>query len=213
METQLQQILEGLGINPRSMPPGQVNLLDRRQIHSLGGKAIPWAKDPLNSPALAYAIDDEHRTPVGMVLRNLHSGPDRSHLTIVEGKGPFFHNLHCSLPVFYDTGVAVLVEGPKDARVLWTNGIPAAAYLGPAPGKEHLKVLNRYVDVILWIPDSDPYSFEVENRKKKVHQIAESIGINLIEFKIPEKDPAELIKNPSWFGKISARTEELGLLL
>jgi hypothetical protein len=213
MDLETAKIISELGIDPATVPNGQVKLLNYAQIKSIGGKAEAWVRSPKNYPALAYSVDDEHNSPVGILLRNLHKGKDRSHIMVSRGPGPFWHNLHCSLPTFYDTGITILVEGPKDARVLWSNGIPAAAYLGPAPGDQHLRVIKRYSDVILWIPDMDQSTPELLRRKAKVHENAKSLELLLVEYRIPEKDPAELINSPYWFDCIRARSEELRNLI
>lgn len=213
MDSETAKVIRSLGIEPNTVPPGQVKLLGFKEVFSLGGEAEEWAKDNRNIPALAYAIDDEHKSPVGVVLRNLQKGIGKRHLTVAKGEGPFWHNLHCALPAFYESGVATLVEGPKDARVLWSNGIPAAAYLGPVPGGEYLRVIKRYCDVILWIPDVDPETHILMRRKAEVHQQAKDLSIILVEYKIEAKDPAELVGNPTAFEEIQTRIEELSRLV
>lgn len=213
MDEATKKVIKDLGIDPATVPPNQVRLLNAKEISSLGKEAEEWAKDTRNIPALAYSIDDEFKAPVGLVLRNLQKGADKRHLTVSKGEGPFWHNLHCSLPAFYESGIAVLVEGPKDARVLWSNGIPAAAYLGPAPGSEYLRVIKRYADVVLWIPDVDPETRILRNRKQQVHDQAKQLGLLLVEYKIEAKDPAELVDHPEGFTRILERVSELAGLI
>lgn len=204
-----QEELLKLGIEPSTVPPNQVKLLEASSFIHLSKKAFHWGSNPDNKLALAYCIDDEDKAFVGLVLRNLHGGAKRSSITVTTSKKALWHNLHPCLKEFYETGLAVLVEGPKDARVLWSNGIKATAYLGSQPSYDHLSVMKKYVNAILWIPDNDPPSREVQARKKKVLEEASSLGLLISELKIPEKDPAELVKSPVWFEKIKNRLEEI----
>lgn len=213
MDEATEKVVISLGMDPSSIPVGSVKLLNASEISRLGNRALSWSRDPNNTPALAYAIDNEFETHVGVILRNLHPGKLKAHLTITRGNGPFWHSFVDALPAFYDSGVAVLVEGPKDARILWSYRIAAAAYLGSSLGKSHLKVVRRYVSVALWIPDCDPPTKENQERKRSVKYAADEMGLRLVEFPIPLKDPADLVNEPSWFERITERIEELERLL
>jgi len=215
------QALRNLGIDPQTVPEGEVRLVNGLQIQAnLGQKAAEWARDLANTPALAYRVETEHNRKAGVVLRNLHQGPQRAHLTVTAGPGPHWHNLHVALPDIYKTGLAVIVEGPKDARALWANGVAVIAYLGPAPGKGHLKTIRRYAGTVVWLPDNDqapdPDVEEKDDPKERkiqrVQRAAEEIGINLMTPKYSAKDPAELAKDPIQLAKLLGKIDEIRAL-
>lgn len=207
--TVLGEVLRDLGINPKSVPPGKVNLLNNQQISSLGETAKKWSLRPENHEALAYSLEDEFKVQ-GLVLRNLiKSGPAKAHLTVTNNEGPMWHGLLENLRTLYKNKLAVICEGPKDARVLISNGVPAAAYLTSVPSKGHLKVIKRYVNGIIWFPDQDYLTKEVRDRKDRVYQTCKEMNLKLYEHKIPAKDPGELAKNPEFLKRIREQWEEL----
>lgn len=199
MDLETQEILLDLGIDPKTVPDGTVKLLEAADYRFLSERAVSWAKSPFNQKALAYEIETEHKRHAGIVLRNLYKEKEhKAHLTIVpEGQeGPFWHNWTPALDQIWETGIATLVEGPKDARMLHSLGIHALAYLGQAPSAAHLKTLVRYAHTILWIPDNESLTPETEKRRKLVELIAAKIGLRLRKFKRPNKDAGDLIKDP-----------------
>jgi DNA primase len=206
-------VLEGLGVDPEGVPPGSVKVLGERELGCLGKTVASWMKAPQNREALAYAIDTEHESHIGLVLRNLFMDEKKSHCQIVKKRGTNWFNLHNALPEFYKLGVGVLVEGPKDALVLQSHGVPTVACLGVVPTSGHLKTLVRYMKAVLWIRDNDPPSIQADLRVRDTHQKAQKLGLNLISFPIPGKDPAELYKYPEYFTKISGRIQELSAFL
>jgi DNA primase len=211
MDQLTKSVLAELHINPERVPPESVRVLEESDLFKLGKRIRQWARFPQNHQALAYAMDTEHESPVGLVLRNLHAGELKSHSLITKATGPFWFNLHRSLPFFYKMGVGVLVEGPKDALMLWSHDIPAVACLGSAPTLGHLKTLARYLRVVFWIHDNDPPSKESELRIQDVRRRAIARDVRLIEFPIPVKDPAELYQRPEYFDLIKSRVRELSL--
>jgi hypothetical protein len=209
MDTEMRRVLRNIGIDPNSVPPGSVKLLTFEEIASLGERLLIWARNSNNVPALAYAVETEHNPFTGLLLRNLQNDPSRKSIQMVtKGEGPFWHNFHFALPTIYDKGVIVLVEGPKDAQ----NDIPAVAYLGISPGHDHLKVIKRYADVILWIPDNDETNREGP-RKRKVYSAAAEMNLKLVEFAIPTKDAGDLARDRAWLERIKSRVNELASFL
>jgi hypothetical protein len=213
MDDPTKEVLLDFGIDPLTTPPGTVRLLSAAEFKHLGQRAFIWSLNPNNSQALAYEIETEHERHVGIVLRNLHSDKERAaHLTLVNGPGPFWHNFTPSLDWVWETGVAVLVEGPKDARFLYSHQIPAMAYLGAAPSTNHLRVLGRYTHTVIWIPDNEPLTREVVARRKQVMANATKQGLNIRQFRIPVKDPAELIRRPDYVPTLKSQVEEAAIL-
>jgi hypothetical protein len=209
MDEALTQQLKMLGIDPRNLPAGTVGLLHREQIATLGDDPARWVMKPHNSPALAYEIETEHKRHVGLALRNLYSGkPHASHHTVTnETELPLWHNWTPALPTVWNTGVIVLVEGPKDARVLHTHGIQAVAYLSNTPTQQHLKVIQRYAHTIIWIPDNEPLDDKVKRRHQQIATTAQQFKLNLRQFRIPAKDPAELAQTPDEIHKIREKVQ------
>ena len=191
--------LTNLGINPSAVPKGFVGLLEKSVMAGISPNAAEWCKRRNNDVALAYNIDTEFKTSVGLILRNLHFGKDRAHLTVCyEKEEPTWALLQNSLPSFYESRKAVIVEGPKDALVLHTLGIPAAGYLGSSCSRGHLQVLSRYVEVVIWIPDNDPPSEQKLEREQQMHRICHNLGLRLIQYLLPPgiKDTGEFAEDP-----------------
>jgi hypothetical protein len=209
MDETLKSILTDLGIDSGKCPENEVKLLNQSQIISLGGRATDWGKSIRNHPCLAYRVDSEFDSPVGLALRNLVKGEGKSSILVYKGEGPFWHNLSKTLEVFYKTNLAVLVEGPKDARVLWNKDIPAAAYLGSSPSYKQLLTISHYVDNILWIPDNDPPSRERDKRISETYKNCSKLNLKLIEYSLEVKDPAELAFSESEFQRLEKRYLEL----
>lgn len=203
-------LLEKLRIDPETLPKGTMALLESSRYSSLCADARRWGSRAENRLALAYEIESEHRRGVGVLLRNLYDDHRKSHCDAIPEENtspPYFHNLSPSLPACWKTGIAVLCEGPKDARCLWSLGIPAIAYLGRSPTRAHLNCLSRYSSAIFWIPDSDvlnprdPQASEVRDR---VGNNCRSLGIQLRTVSLPVgcKDPALLAKEERWIETI-----------
>lgn len=208
----LSRAMEALGIDPQSLPKGEVAFADEGKLKASKSKDILWwASQPGNTPAIVYTVGTEHHPRRGIILRNMHSGDARSIHTSVIGKGPFFHNFHSALPRIYGR-TAVLVEGPKDARVLWAAGIPAIAYLRNAPSRGHLYVIRRYAASILWLPDQDPDQAEVEKRSRAFRKACSILKIDAVEMKYPVKDPAMLAGNEDWLERIRNRVREMDII-
>jgi len=192
------EVLDGFGIDPDKTPQGSVKYLRRDQYQALSMETFKWSMYPENDNVIAYAIDNEQKPGVGLVLRNLHRGKEKAkHLTEVpkDVQGPYWHNFHFSLETVWQTGVVVLVEGPKDARFLAQYGIPTWGYLGGVPSTEHLNCTQKYVHTAIWIPDNDNMTYEVKRRREDVQKSAERIGLRLRRLTINAKDPAELKGN------------------
>jgi len=188
------QALVELGINPATVPKGAVKFLWAQEYRHINEETKRWASTPLNNRALAYEIETEHQRHVGILLRNLHKEkPLSAHLAVVPKEGTYWHNFSPALEHVWKTGVAVLVEGPKDARVLASYGVSQAmAYLGSAPSKAHLETISRYARALVWIPDNEPLDPAVVARRKWVEKAAKAFGLHLRIPKLPVKDPAML---------------------
>jgi len=149
-----------LGIDPDTIPMGTASLVKADQYKAFGGRAFAWSINSQNDPAIAYEVETEHQRGVGVILRNLwprSRGGAHLMLKPPEIDVPTWHNFSSAISHIWSSGIALLVEGPKDARVLWSNGIfPVVAYLGQAPSTKHLTCLRRYTKTILWYPDNDP---------------------------------------------------------
>jgi hypothetical protein len=172
-----------------------------------------WIRSVNNREAIAYSVDHEHKPCVGIVLRNLHSGANKDHKAITPDIKPLWHNFFSALPLAYQLGVVVLVEGPKDARVLSSADIPVIACLMAIPSHEHLRTIRRYAGTVLWIGDRDPVNDgRAEIRLNRARRQAKELDLGFFDFKIPCKDPAELAGNHEWFGKIRDRVLELSTL-
>lgn len=210
MDPATESVIASLGIDPATVPPGTVKLLHRPEMAAMGGRIESWSSHPNNREALAYEVETETRRHMGLVLRNLHRAKEkRSHLTEVNPtEEALWHNLTPSLPIIWEYGVAVLVEGPKDARVLYQYFIPSVAYLGPVPSPDHWTVMQRYAHTVIWIPDNEPMSFKTRQRRQQALESGKAKGLSIWEVKIPAKDAGELVKNHDELVKILRRVEE-----
>jgi hypothetical protein len=213
VDAKTQQILEGLGIRPSTVPPGSVRFLGWEELKGLGERSRDcqaWIRNANNRAAIAYSVDSEHKPCVGIILRNLYSDSRKDHKAITLDLHPLWHNFFHALPQVYKLGVCVLVEGPKDARVLASADIPAIACLGVIPSHEHLRVIRRYAGTVLWIGDRDPAdSDRAEIRLSRARRQARELAFGFFDFRIPTKDPAELAGNTEWLGRIRDRVLEL----
>lgn len=198
MGPRTEQCCRDLGIDPTSVPEGVLNLLKAATFCSLSDTASHWGQNPHNQEALAYVLETEFDSQAGILLRNLHMEKDKKdHLTVTKGKGVYWHNWSPALPYIYKTGTAVLVEGPKDARVAWSCGIKnVLAYLGSAPHRNHLKTLWRYCKSIVWVPDNDGFGQEVKAREKASQDLMTKMGFTVRIKKLPVKDFGELAFSP-----------------
>lgn len=213
MDTRTRETLLGLGIIPETVPPGSMRFLNWRALQSLGEKSHDcrqWIRNPNNREAIGYSVDSEHKPCVGVVLRNLHTGLKKDHKAITPDISPLWHNFIHALPQVYKLGVAVLCEGPKDARVLASAGIPAIACLGVIPSHEHLRVIRRYAGTVLWIGDQDQVDDgRAEIRLLRAKRQSRELGIGFYTYRISAKDPAELAGNTEELQRIRDRMLEL----
>lgn len=214
MDDRTAEVLVEYGINPSTVPQGTVKLLTANEYKNLGKDALLWAQHPQNDPAMAYEIETEHQRAAGLVLRNLHPRSQsnvRPHLTLFQHDVPFWHNWTPALPLMWETGVVALVEGPKDARVMYSEGIRnVLAYLGPVPSIEHLKVLRRYVHTIVWFPDNEVLDPETASRRDFVLRKAQEFGLSVRHPKLPAKDPGVLVlQRPRYFDEIRKTLQEI----
>jgi hypothetical protein len=207
------RILKDFGIPPETVPPGSVRFLDYKELKNLGKRSIDcrlWIRNLNNHEALAWSVDHEHKSCVGVVLRNLYSDSRKDHKAITPDIKPLWHNFYYVLPQVYRLGVCVLCEGPKDARVLASADIPAIAVLMAIPSHEHLRVIRRYVRIILWVGDRDPVTDDrAEIRINRAKRQARELELGFFDFRIPVKDPAMLAGNEEWLGRIRDRVMEL----
>lgn len=187
--------LQRFGIDPTTVPEGTVSLLSAGQYRGINVDTRVFAQNPLNAKVLAYEVETEHKRAEGLVLRNLFSSKEtKAHLTVTESSPPLWHNFTPALPRIWETGVVVLVEGPKDARVLWSLGVlNVVAYLSSVPSRKHLKCLSRYASVIVWVPDNDPVSKEKSSREMRTEKEATKQGLWLRKVSLRyAKDPGDL---------------------
>lgn len=201
----LDDLLCSIGLDPARVPAGTVGVATAEAYRNLDhddpkvkSKLQAWSRYRDNDVVLVYEIETEHERGAGLVLRNLHSGPRRAHLTIPPKTKPIVHNLTPALPLIWDTGVVVLCEGPKDARVLHQAEIPAVAYLGAAPSKEFLLMVRRYAHSVVFIPDNDlrPDPRVITRRKFVLKDIA-ALGLHARPVTLRKvKDPGELVSCP-----------------
>jgi hypothetical protein len=204
--------LADLGIDGSTCPPGTVRLLKAEEYRHFDDVTFKWSLNPNNDRALAYEIETEHKRGVGVILRNLHrEKAKKGHRTVVTVEPPLWHNFSPSLPKIWETGVAVLVEGPKDARVLHQEGIQAVAYLGAAPTSKHLKIMARYASVIIWIPDNEPLDPAVVRRREQVMEFATQHKLIMRQIKLPCKDAGELVDHPDYIPVLKSLVEEASL--
>lgn len=213
LDERTRRILQGFGIPSETVPPGSVRFLGWEELRSLGQKSSDcrkWIRNPNNREAIGYSVDHEHKPCVGIVLRNLHTGPKKDHKAITPDLGPLWHNFYYALPQVYKLGVCVLVEGPKDAMILASADIPAIAVLMAIPSHEHLRTIRRYAGTVLWIGDRDPVDGDrAEIRVSRAKRQAKELGLGFFDFRIPAKDPALLAGNQEWLKRIRDRVLEL----
>lgn len=217
MDDYTKEVLEDLGMDVDKVPEGVVKVLESSQYRGINKETFKWSLKLQNKTALAYEVETEEKRMAGLVLRNLFlEKPDRAHLFVVlaeNEKGPFWHNFTPAIEQIWKTGVVVLVEGPKDARVLYQYDIPVMAYLGAVPTKEHFKVLYKYAHTVLWIPDVDlPLLDIVKRRRLRVEKEAKEVGLFIQRHIILAKDPAELVDKSDEIKKIQKIVENLSLL-
>jgi len=214
MDPATEAVIVSLGIDPATIPDGTVKLLERDAMKAAGGRIESWSSHPNNRKALAYEVETESTRHVGVVLRNLFFEKEkRSHLTEVSPtEEALWHNFTPALPIIWETGVAVMVEGPKDARVLFGYMIPAVAYLGPVPSPDHWDVISRYAHSVLWIPDNEPLSRIVRDRREESRQTGRSKGVYVWDVKLPCKDAGALAQNHDELVKIQQKVIQLSKL-
>ncbi len=187
-------IFTSLGIDPEKLPPGQVRLASREELRQFSSRELQlWADNPFNDQVLAYKIESEFDPVAGFSFRNLHFGPNKAHFFLEKkaDQGPYFHNLHYSLPKIWETGRVCVVEGPKDARVVSQLGVPTVACLTAAPKRTQLRVLARYTDYIIWIQDNDPDQQRMQDIRDQVVKQCESEGLRVHRYRLRSKDPAQ----------------------
>ncbi len=212
-------VLRGYGINPDLVPDGTVRLLSAAVYGNINERTQKWVKSIHNLSALAYELETEAKRGAGVLLRNMFSDKERaSRTTVATGDGPFWHNWSPSLPEVWRTGVAVLVEGPKDARVCWQYGIPAIAYLGGVPSREQFRIISKYATTVVWVPDQEDLLPQVASARRKVSDTASSFGILLKNFVMRKPttggkvDPGDLVKMPDEVSRLQMFYRETVLI-
>lgn len=217
VDAQTAEVLTDLGIKIDTVPSGTVRLLQRWEIFEIGSAAKAWATSLDNAPALAYEIETETMRHVGLLLRNLYLDKSRRsmHVEAPTVREALWHDFSTALPQIWRSAVAVLVEGPKDAKVLFSYGIPAIAYLTGEPSQEHIKVLVRYAKALVWVPDSDLFERNYVKGKKRERVIAlfKKYGFLYRVVKIPVGDPADLAGNFGEIKKLLDLVEQTSILV
>jgi hypothetical protein len=177
-------------------------------------RADTWARHPDNDPVVVWEVEREHHRGAGVILRNLHGGARRAHLTLLEAdvtEGPYFHNLHPALPGIWGTRVVVACEGPRDARVLHQAGVPAVAYLGQVPTEAWWRVLRRYAAAVVWVPDNDIHTDpRTRERRAEVPWRVTALGLGFRTLTLRGvKDPGELVDHPGELERLIVVTREM----
>ncbi len=201
---QFEEVAASLGLDVTLIPGGTMGLadaVDYRGIAPDNGKLQSFARDPLNGTCILYGVETEHDPHVGCILRNLHRGHERArHMMVLErpdAAAPFFHNFTAALPRAWADGCIVACEGAKDARVLHQLGLPAVAYLGAAPSADWLRVIRRYVSLLVLIPDNDAtYNEKALWVRRQRLRTAEALGLLVREIRTATKDPGDLVGDP-----------------
>lgn len=210
MDTQTYQELEKLGIDGNKVPEGEVKFLTKDLYCDISEDTQKWVKMPQNDKALAYRIETEVNPSAGILLRNLYtSKKESSRLTVTNGDGPYWHNFRNGLKLAWEMGVAVIVEGPKDARFLYQYDIPAIAYLGANPGKAHISILSKYLNNVIWIPDNEDLQYQVKEARKKALEEFERNKVRVTTIKIAAKDAGELKGNNSEIKRIQKIVKDI----
>ncbi len=141
--------------------------------------------------------------------------PDAAHPELVEGlakyvnspetpifnKSKTLYGLHKSKGVIRDLQFALLVEGQMDFLMTYQSGVKnVVATSGTALTSEHLKTIRRLTDKVVLSFDNDEAG---QNAIERTIDLALAYDFSVKILSLPEKDPAEIIKNnPELFKKL-----------
>jgi hypothetical protein len=122
----------------------------------------------------------------------------------------YFYGFWESIEWSWKANLWVVVEGPKDARVVSGYSCPSVATLGSAPSQKQLRCLRRYASRILWVPDRDPDSRNDTQRRIEARRRMTEMGFEWYEVRPPCKDPALApFKAPQFLPYLRERAETL----
>ena len=131
--------------------------------------------------------------------------------TPVFNKSKILYGFNKSKSFIRDEKSAVLMEGQMDILMSWQDGVKnAVASSGTALTAEHLKVLRRYADNLIFCFDNDEAGLKAAERSIDLANNFD-FGVKLLILK-DAKDPAELAqKQPGVFGKILKEESEIAM--
>lgn len=100
--------------------------------------------------------------------------------------------LYQNKETIWQSGKAILVEGPLDVILAWQNGLKTVvSCLGTALSEEQAILLSRYTNQVVVLPDEDK-SGELA-RPKWINQL-ETIGIRVDNVRLGHKDLDEAMR-------------------
>ena len=131
--------------------------------------------------------------------------------TPIFNKSKILYGFNKSKSLIRDEKVAVLMEGQMDILMSWQDGVRnAVASSGTALTAEHLKVLRRYADDLIFCFDNDEAGLKAAERSIDLANNFD-FGVKLLIIE-DAKDPAELVqKQPGIFGKMLKEKSETAM--
>lgn len=145
----------------------------------------------------------------GRILPRLDNGETGKYInspeTPIFNKSKILYGFDKSKSFIRDGKSAVLMEGQMDFLMSWQDGVKnIAASSGTALTAEHLKVLRRYADNLIFCFDNDEAGLKAAERSIDLANSFD-FGVRLLVFG-EAKDPAELVQKQS--GIFKKMTEE-----
>lgn len=145
----------------------------------------------------------------GRILPRLDNGETGKYInspeTPIFNKSKILYGFNKSKNFIRDGKSAVLMEGQMDFLMSWQDGVKnIAASSGTALTAEHLKVLRRYADNLIFCFDNDEAGLKAAERSIDLANSFD-FGVRLLVFG-EVKDPAELVQKQS--GVFKKMTEE-----
>ncbi len=116
--------------------------------------------------------------------------------TLIFNKSKILYGFYKGKNFIREAKIAVLVEGQMDFLVCWQDGVKnIAAVLGTALTTDHLKVLKRQTDQLIFCFDNDEAGLKAAERSIDLAN-SQDFNVKILTLK-EHKDPAEAIfKNP-----------------
>lgn len=136
----------------------------------------------------------------GRILPRLDNGETGKYInspeTPIFNKSKILYGFDKSKSFIRDGKSAVLMEGQMDFLMSWQDGVKnIAASSGTALTAEHLKVLRRYADNLIFCFDNDEAGLKAAERSIDLANSFD-FGVRLLVFS-EAKDPAELVQKQS----------------